>query len=426
MLNAITGTAKKAKKIAGDIASDPKRLASAVASGGTTELGRAVGYEAKDKILKPIGEALEKRDPTKIKKVDLPQGKNVTDMQTQAQSQMAGRQAPNINAAQVGAMPTVEAAQINQDPQAQFRQGQAGLASALQAQMAGQGPSLAQSQLQSATDRNIAQAMALAGSQRGGANPAALRNIQNQAAMANQQAARQSAELMAQEQMAARGQLAGVLQGARGQDIGLATEQAGLSQQANLANQNLQGQQLLSQAELDQQAAIANQTAALKQQGLNDAQINAIIDQQLKQQQIQQQGVLGASQIEAGERNASRQMAAGIVGGLGQAAATGAAAMSDRNVKTNIKSGDKDLKGFLNAIGSSKYSYKNKDHGAGTYISPMAQELEKTKLGKDMVIDTPQGKMVDYARGAGTYLSAASMLSKRMDKLEKALKSKRG
>lgn len=158
-------------------------------------------------------------------------------------------------------------ANINQGPQDQFRQGQMDLVSALTAQAAGQGPSLAQGQLQQATDRNMAQAMALGRAQAGGQNAGlAMRQIQQAHAGMNQQAASDSALLRMNEQMQARNMLGQVLAGGRGQDIGLAAEQAGLQQQSMLANQN----------------------SALQMQGMNDAQQR--FWEQLLAQQAQAQG----------------------------------------------------------------------------------------------------------------------------------------
>lgn len=68
---------------------------------------------------------------------------------------------------------------------------------------AGTGPSLAQGQLQQATDRNLAQAMALGAAQQGQGlgYASALRNIADQSAAARQQAAAQAAMIRNAEQM---------------------------------------------------------------------------------------------------------------------------------------------------------------------------------------------------------------------------------
>jgi hypothetical protein len=112
--------------------------------------------------------------------------------------------------------PQMQGASINMRPQDQFRGQQMNLAQALTAQANGQGPSLAQMQLQQATDKNLAQSMAL-GQSLGGAQAAGLaqRQVMQQQAGTAQQAAADSGALRLQEQMQARNQLAQVLAGAR-------------------------------------------------------------------------------------------------------------------------------------------------------------------------------------------------------------------
>lgn len=155
------------------------------------------------------------------------------------------------NAAAGRAAPTMQAATIDPAQQAQFRAKQMALAQALEAQAAGRGPSLAQDQLRMATDRNIAQQMAMAAS--GGGNAAlARRQLGNQAAAMNQEAAAQSSIIRAQEQMAARQALAQALESARTQDIGLASKQAELLQGAN--TNNLEA--AIRQRQLNDQAAL--------------------------------------------------------------------------------------------------------------------------------------------------------------------------
>jgi hypothetical protein len=84
------------------------------------------------------------------------------------------------------------------------------LAQALLAQSQGQGVNLADQQLKNATNRNIQQATGMVASQKG-INPAMAARLASQnAATANQTAAGQSAQLRAEQQLAAQGQLAKV------------------------------------------------------------------------------------------------------------------------------------------------------------------------------------------------------------------------
>jgi hypothetical protein len=407
--------------------------------------------------------------------------------------------ARQLNEAKARTAPTAtaktgSAAAINMTPQDQFRAGQMQLAGQLQDQSMGLGPSLAQSQLRQATDRNIQQSMALAASQRGANPTAGLRQAQMMAAGANQQAAAQAADIRMQEQLSARQQLAGVLGQGRGADIGLATDQAGLQQQMSLANQQAQNQM-----------ALANQQAALQQTSLNDQQARFYntglsdmtqrdreaqmayeqmrVNQQTGMNSINQQAYQSASQARGnmvggmgqgiaaiamsdedekeeikpgenktmeflnkiskstevpksgsgnpyqGQNDTGNAMGKGLGAMLGlgggeaaaASAAPAAAAASDKNAKKDISEGDDKLKAFIEGLRAHEYKYKDPKNGPGTYVSPMAQEIEKTELGKHMVIDTPNGKMVDYARAGGTMLAAAAMLNDRVNDLESQL-----
>jgi hypothetical protein len=115
-----------------------------------------------------------------------------------------------------------------------------GLGNTLNQEIQGQGPNLAQWQLQNATQQNIAAAASAAGSQRG-INPGlANRQIAGQAASANQNAANQSAGLRMQEQYAAQSQLASLLNQQAGAQLG--QQQTGISAMGTAGGlQNQQG-----------------------------------------------------------------------------------------------------------------------------------------------------------------------------------------
>ena len=288
---------------------------------------------------------------------------------------------------------------IDQAPQGEFRNYQMNLAKSLQEQANGGGPpSIAQQMLQNQTNQNIMAAQSQAGSMRG-VNPAmALRLTQNQAANANQQAANQGAMLRSQEIQAAQNALGGITSNARGQDIDIAKA----ADQGKLARDQavLQG--------IGAKGQIANQIASGKQD--------------LERLRVQQQ--TGMNEINSRAYDNASDRRAKALGGLAEAAPAIIGMFSDKNLKTNIKdaSSDPSVKEFLDALSSSTYEYKDKNMGEGKYMGPMAQDLEKTELGADMVIDTPDGKMVDYGRGAPAYLGIAGMLNDRLDGIEEQMK----
>jgi hypothetical protein len=144
---------------------------------------------------------------------------------------------------------------IDQAPQQEFRGMQTGLAGNLAARAAGTAPSAAEMQLQRSTDRNLSNAVALAASSPGGGYGGNARGLARGLMETNRGASLDAAGLRATEQATAENTYANFLQGARAQDVGLATSQAQLSveqQQAadNLALQYMQMGLSLEQARL--------------------------------------------------------------------------------------------------------------------------------------------------------------------------------
>lgn len=446
-------------------------------------------------------------------------------------------------AAQLAQAQARQGAQINQGASNEVRGRQMTLADQLTAQAAGQGPSLANMQLQQATNRNLAQAAALASSGRGGAQGGlGMRQVQNQQADIAGQAARDAAILRVQEQMQARESLGGLLNQTRGTDVSLATNQAQIQQDQNALNDQqarFYGQGMMDLDQKQREALMALEKLKVDQQVSNEAAranayagaaksrgdlvggvgagiAAAFSDKRLKKNikdggkavddfmknyamggevepmaapkppaedgsdtkdessidkflkgwstaggtgKANESGqskigkVIGSSlgkmmngggsesDLEKESKSGSLQEKLGpalkAMGSMSQGGeVSGRAKVAGDSMKndtvpikaspgeivlprTVAQSGDeKKVMDFLSGIKPEMYNYKNAQHGAGTYVSPMAQDIEKTELGKDMVIDTPEGKMVDYSRAAGTLLAAQSNLHKRLAELE--------
>jgi hypothetical protein len=207
---------------------------------------------------------------------NLAQGKAATLGQAERVGPINIGQATTYGGASIDPAERIRAAQLSNE-QNQFRQAQGGLASQLQDQAAGKGPSLATGQLKEATDRTLAQQAGLAASQ-GGDSALAKRQLGMQAAQANQQTARDAAQMRIQEQQGARQQLAGLSGQAREQDIGYANAQAQLAQQANLANAQAFNQRAMQQAGLTQQAGLFS-AGALNERQMQQAAMNAQLAQ---------------------------------------------------------------------------------------------------------------------------------------------------
>lgn len=112
----------------------------------------------------------------------------------------------------------------------------------------------------------------------------------------------------------------------------------------------------------------------------------------------------------------NQAMRSGIFGTLAQGGLM--AAFSDKDLKKDIKPGDHDVKSMLDAISAKTYKYKDEKDGEGKFAGPIAQDLEKTEIGKSLVHGTRHGKMIDYAKGFNTLLASQAALNKRLNKIE--------
>lgn len=213
-------------------------------------------------------------------------------------------QAAQIAPTTVGPTSLANAAQINTGPQAEMRAAQTGLVSGLQNAIAGKEPSAAEIMLRNATDRNVANQYAMAQAANGMNTGLAQRTAMINAAEMNQNAVMQQALLRAQELTANRSQLAGLASDTRGADIGLATNQAGMQQQTNLANTGAQNTSTLTQAQL---AAAQAQAQAQLTQGASQFNAGQANDVAAQQAQMQQAASLANQQanLQAGTQNAS-------------------------------------------------------------------------------------------------------------------------
>jgi hypothetical protein len=150
---------------------------------------------------------------------------------------------------------------------------QQALADVLRASVAGEGPSVAEAQLKQATDQNVQQTAGLIGSQRG-LNPAlAARLAAKAGADANQTAAGQGATLRAQEQIAARGQLADVL---GGMQTG-ATSVLGTAGKLQEGQNQTRVQNVLGAQGINAGVAAGNQQAATEAQKTNTGFQSALV-----------------------------------------------------------------------------------------------------------------------------------------------------
>lgn len=297
--------------------------------------------------------------------------------------------------------------QLNTGASDQDRTSQMQLMQQLQNRVNGTGgPSVAEQQLFSGQQSNLHNALAMSASQRGNVNAGlAQRNLLNNSSQSFSDTNTQAALLRAQEQQTAEQNLGGLLGTIRSGDQSQAGTQAGLDQQTALAN--LQSQ--IGQRGLAEQSN-QNLLAQLMTEQGNQFQARQNLGGRLAGAQQQDNAARG--QFVGGMLNQAGPLISNVASGIGSL-------FSDKRAKENIAPSSDKIKVFLDEISSQEFNYKNPTaEGAaqGRRYGVMAQDLEKSEVGKALVKDTPQGKMIDGPQAIGTLLAAVSDLNKRMNK----------
>lgn len=195
-----------------------------------------------------------------------------------------------------------------------------------------------------------------------------------------------------------------------------AINQFNLQNKQSVANANVQARNQASAQNLAQSQALAQYNNQLKNQA---AQYNASIPQQQYQNAL---GKAGASANAYGNKaNMYMQQGAqnmNTLSGLAQAGALMYMA-SDMNAKQDIQKADFDVDDFLNSITSYKYSYKDPaKNGEGERLGVMAQDMEQSTMGNEIVMDGPDGKQIDMKKALSASLAALARLNERLNTLE--------
>jgi hypothetical protein len=222
-------------------------------------------------------------------------------------------------------------------------------------------------------------------------------------------------------------------------------EQARLNQAQGIRNAELEQQIALKQAELDSASLQFN---AGEQNKLNVAQGDITSRESItdadaiaKQRQLDwdrehglttsqleaDQNVLGADtgQIGIAQKDAAarRDLAEGIIGGVAKVAA-----LSDERRKTDITEiltrdhgGGDELLDAFDAVSPYKFRYKDpSEPGArpGQRYGVMAQDLEKSPVGRSVVVNDGGEKKIDTGAAVGVALAAIADMKKQMDALK--------
>lgn len=307
--------------------------------------------------------------------------------------------------------PGANAATIDTTATAEMRQRQLQYLQQLQAAASGHVPSAAEISGRLATDRGVAQQFGMAAALQGGNAGGALRQASMGGAALSADMAGQMMAARAAEQVQARGQLGQAMSDIRGADFSQAAAQGQFQQQANLAN-------------LD---------AKLKQMGMDDARRSELLRAMLESQGQSVQGGIAQGQRQTAmdiakmndataRRGQSSSLTQSLIGGLlGAGGAIGAAALSDARQKQNIVDSPEEAGRMLEALHPKSYEYRDASipgTAPGKRYGILAQDLEKSPMGKSLVRETPHGKMIDVGQATGAMLAALAELNQRVKKVE--------
>lgn len=278
-----------------------------------------------------------------------------------------------------------KAAMIEARKRLDYQDNQKRLIHQMEQQASGEAPSAAEMQMRQGIDSSVAASLAASRSARGGNVGAQRAAQQAQANQMNVKGAGMMAQVRAQEQARA--------------------------------------QQLLGQT------ISAAQSARLAQTGQNDAMVQYYTslglsaDESDRRAEMDRLGYAQAQDL--GEKGYEVQREAAqyqLVGSLAGSAGEGMSQYqsgSDENFKTNVDKSGKALEGMLDKLVAATWDYKDQDkHGKGGHVGVMAQDLEKSELGKTMVIEGDDGKYVDLKKLTTAALAAAVHTHKRLKKLE--------
>lgn len=336
--------------------------------------------------------------------------------------------------------------------QAEVRKQQQSQSKRLEDQATGNAPSLAEAQLKSSTNRSLAQQLAASQAQRGGSSALRERQLMKSQGAARRETAESAAVARIQEQQAAEQQLATQLQNQRATDINLAEADRQSAQKLEelLVQENLGVQGLNLSGFQSSQQNRANLISSIGS-GLAGAASDKNLKTNIKKDDITKLGAKlstdkskstddsekepsKTSKFAKGFSDQSKKNSTssdGVGVSAAQSAQNAIKNMSDENSKKNIKEDDNEdfsARSFLDALQAYTYEYKDDAKklplaGEGKRLSVMAQDLEKAgPVGRSMVKNTPEGKMVDYGRGFGAILAAQSHLNQRLAELEKKKK----
>lgn len=255
----------------------------------------------------------------------------------------------------------------------QTREQQQQLAQMLQAQASGQKAGAGEMAVNRQVGQAQAQQTAQASMARGANSALAARNAARMQSDIGVNGAGMAAQAQMQDQQGARNQLAGLLGTQRQQDIGLAQG----NQQAAMQQQQLQ------------LAALAQMLGVDK----------AALEQDLKKREIDA---------------ADKGNAGALMQGFG-----GMMTASDERAKHSVFDADADVDEVLLHLKPKRYYYKDPaKHGEGERVGVMAQDLEQSFAGAEVVAEIDGVKHIDVPRAVSLLLAIVARQDARIRELE--------
>lgn len=217
------------------------------------------------------------------------------------------------------------------------------------------------------------------------------------------------------------------------EDIARGRESVSALQLKQALGQNIAGQQSMAASARPGQGAMAARNAMMNagragsalggQQALAGIQERQAAQNSLNNMILQQRGqdLQGALGSRTNAVNAFNPQ--GPSGSDKQAAAAGQIGkllglLSDKTKKKNIRDASKDSEEFIKSLKAYKYDYKDSQYGKGEQLGIMAQDLLKSKHGKQAIVPTKAGLMVHGPKLAAAVASSLPGMLSRIEQLE--------
>lgn len=185
-------------------------------------------------------------------------------------------------------------------------------------------------------------------------------------------------------------------------------------QQVGMANVAANNEAQARNLAAKQSVSDINSNLKNQQQMHNKGLLQSNFENDMRKRQAQA-GLAAQNAANSGQNSQNTANAWNQTGGMMLSAAS---MFSDERCKEEIE--EFSPSDFLDSLTGYKFKYKDKKHGEGKHVGVMAQDLEKTEAGSKLVVDSPEGKIVDYAKAGPAIMASLANLNDRLKKMEGA------